>query len=302
MGLTRYLQSFGLLLSLSAAVVPASAEELFSESSADGSTVLEQVVSVPFLPKRAFVLLDLGRNSPLQYPAHLVVREQKQDGELEILAAGRIPAVMRASDDLVRYSFFLLGADGTFAAIPVREVSKDRLRAATRTETDLLQSMDELGQRLTLLRTEYEGVDHKLNQLRERASVLANVDEIVELKMKLSKLQSSGEDNSSERERLRTLIELGRQLGEPADIYSLLQELSLHLSETAKATALADRLNSRRREVAKASLNDRLALVKEMKNVDAEALGKEILVLRAKRKKLESQRQAPSGPIEEDQF
>jgi len=203
----------------------------------------------------------------------------------------------------VSYTFFLLGSDGTFAATPVKTLSSEVFHKAGQTEAELRTGMEGFSKRLALLRAEYQSADHRLNELRDRASVLANVDEIIELKLRLAKLQNTDQDNSAERERLKTLIELGRQQEDPPEVYELLQELSLHLSETAKATAMADRLNSRRREVARVNLNDRLALIREMKSVDSEALGKEILALRTKRKKLESQaRSLGEQTTETDEF
>ena len=91
----------------------------------------------------------------------------------------------------------------------------------------------------------------------------------------------------SEEDRIKHLIEASRLQSDDSWLDSLRQTLSADLRDTAQATAMADRLKDRKRVSAKENFEEKMALVKEMAQYDREAIAREILELRARRKLLE---------------
>ena len=140
-----------------------------------------------------------------------------------------------------------------------------------------------------------------LELMRDRASRIAGVDEIVDLKLQIGALEGGGEGNQEEQERLRSLIARAREFTDSPESDARRRELQTQLEETAKATAMADRLNARRREAARETLNRQLALIREMRSLSRAELAQSVLQLRARRRGLERRLDiSPNGP--EDEF
>ena len=279
-----------------------------AETLSERAILVDQVVTASFQPKKVFMLLEDGRSRVRQYPGYFTVREEQMDSEnvdLQLLVGALVPRrIARSFGETVRFSFFLLGSDGTFAATPVKSALFSSIEKNSLAESTLKDRISSLSVKLNEQQAEYITVQRDLDALRERASSVINVDELVNLKMQLAKLRGQGDDDTTETDRLKRLVERARQMDDLTDGYPLIQSLSLDLTETARVTAMAERLNSRRRDAAKQTLSEKLALIQEMQNVDAESVGKQVLTLRQQRKQLEAElaRIGKSVTPEEQEF
>ncbi len=259
-------------------------------SSAEGT--IDQVLLVPFEPSWSFVLVETGLGEIQRFPAQFV-SGYRYETETEMrdayLAGARIP-LTNLRKGTFHFSFFVFGDKGEFAATPISEWSHQMLVESTVDEKRLRERVSEVKRQVDVERLELSALEDKLRVLRDKASVVSGIDDIVDLNMELTRLKGTAQDSAVEQARLRTLISAGRQEGIDGDIDTRRQQLLELLTETAQATAMADRLSAHRREAARTNLQKKLALVKEMKSVDADVLAKTALELRARRRQLEATR------------
>lgn len=262
--------------------------------------MVDQTVSVSFKPKRQFLLIETGLGAALQFPATYLPRDVNATAEQEarrLLLAAAVPwAADLANNREAHFTFFLIGEDSLFAATPVKSWTSDKVMENMQTTKQLHRAADELFSRAHSLDGTTAKMKLEIDTLREQVLQIAGIDELVSLKMKLAQLQGRGENNVSEQERLKTLIQRAREMGDPPDIYARMQELSLHLTETAKATALAERLGRRQQEAAQQHVHNKLGLIQEMRELDTTALTQELASLKAERVRLESAVAAHRAP------
>src|SRR5262249_48625981 len=102
--------------------------------------------------------------------------------------------------------------------------------------------------------------------------------------------------------RLDALNNLGRQVVDPDNIDVLRQDLQADLAETAKVTAVADRLNLRRRGGGVQDFAKKVNLVKEPHSANPESLAQEVLRLRKIRKELEAKLNLSTHESDSDDF
>ena len=253
--------------------------------------VIYQTISLGFSPQKSFLLVGGRSGDVQQFPAEFVrtARRAREQGEdIQLLVGARVPErLTEIGEQQIFFTFFLLGEESTFAATPVRGWNGDDLQERAATEEQIRGAMKELEKKIALKREQVSELDRSLETMRDRASSIAGVDDIIDLKMKITRLEGYGQENNAEVERLRKLVERGREQAEPEDIYQRLQELSFHLKEAAQATAMADRLNARRQTAAKLRLRQDLALIREMREQDVTELAQEALKMRSRRRELE---------------
>lgn len=258
--------------------------------------ILDQAIAPEFAPQGGFVLYS---------PVVGVVREQLAavipngggEGERQFLAGAAVP-LTGLSEDL-SFTFFLRGESGEFLASAVRTWSENTVKKNTSPLERLSSDARQMAEGVAASERELLEVDSSLKALRERASAVAGVDEIVDLKMELARLKGFGDARDQEQQRLRELIERGRTTPDPTDVDERRQELSRHLQDAARVTATAARLSARRKEAAKTTIEQKIALIKEMSGQNPEALAQELLRLRERRKALEAQLQPQSAPSDE---
>jgi hypothetical protein len=260
--------------------------------------MVEQLVTVPFKPSGVFAMLEqqVGEVKKIQSEA-IIPAISGKDKAYEIFLGAPISPNVQGSV-MLNYTFFLKGADGSFAATPVKQAERSELVENGLSLEELEMEEKRLRNRSASVSEENSRLSDSLQDLRQRASQIAGVEDIVDIKMELARLQGFGEQASAESGRLRALLDYGRKYKDASDINRLRYELTLHLQEAAKKTAVADRLNSRRKQAAKSSLEQKLALVGETRGYDAQALAKELLKLRAQIKELEQR----SVPAQSDDF
>lgn len=267
---------------------------------------VDQLVSVPFTPTKVFVIEEVGPGEVQRFPGYVVQAQggaAQSAGNQEVLVGARVPLSNLGSDKQVfHFTFFLLDNVASFAATPVKRWSRKMLVDNSRPIDDLRVEVESVERKVQVQKMEHQAIDERLKALRDRASLIADIDKIVDLKVELGRLKSYVEDKSIEQQRLKKLIDDSRKNSEMgSDIDVLRRDLSSDLQEAAQVTAMADRLNSRRRDAAVASMQKKIALIKEMKAVDPEALAKEALKLRARRKELETRLNVGSPVATEDE-
>lgn len=295
-----------------AAVIIAAPAAVTAESgkiSDSGVQIVDQLVSVTFDPVGAYLLIERGLGSVARIRAEYIpyLAPARLDGEPEDAHSPQPPQQFRADEprkvvvgaavpiSIVRQdqgrfhsSFFLTGPKSTFAATPVKRTSGRDLEETDLTVQAMSREIEKIEEDYSERKKELEEIEQSLSSLRSKASAIAGVDEIVDLKMELSKLKGYGQEKSAETERLKTLIEAGRKQKDTPDLDPLKSELSVHLRDVAGKTANADRLEQRKQDSARTSLNQKMELVRQMEGEDAEALAREMVKLRTKRKELEA--------------
>ncbi len=254
---------------------------------------IDQIVNTSFEPTSAFILENSRKLR--KFPA-LFMRLSEPG---QFLLAAQVGEGI-APGETTTFTFFLKGVDGAFAATPVKSWSSVALDTNSSSTDTLASEADKLEAQLKGKRQQVAGMDRELRTLRAEASKIAGVDEIIDIKMDLARVKGFGEQGAAEQERLRRLIELGRAVKDPPEVSRLRGDLTLQLRDSAQKTALASRLTARKRAAGKATLEQRLQLVKEMSSYDPKALAQQVLKLRERRRALEERLSARSGEEEPD--
>jgi hypothetical protein len=255
------------------------AEEAYHEALSTNYGIVDEVVSLGFVPRHGFLLVEKQLGEVQQRAIEVL---PYQDGQA--LVGSVVDCSKNESNRIV---FFLRGDRELFAATPVRSYSSQAMKANA-------SSLAELQEKILLLDREQSGVNESLAQveltlkkLRNEASSITGVSDIVELKKRLSQVVGYEEKGEAEQGRLRRLIESGKSVEEPAQIDQRRQALSLQLQQVAQLTASAEKISARTQSLGKTSLEKKLNLIKETAQYDAELLAKQLLDLRSRRVELE---------------
>lgn len=269
----------------------AAEEQNIEERSTSG--FIYQLVSMSFFPSRVFLLQEIRPGEIRQYPAESMYaeRESISSSKMRVFLAAQVPVPPEAEGAYLmptfHVTFLMQGERDSFAAMPIKKWTLEKLRSNSQSAQVLSERNNRSKHQLEEEQAKLQEREEKLTLLHGRASQIAGIDEIIDLKMELARLRGFGEEAVAERAQLQDLIEVGRKLKDPLDIDERRHELLIQLAETARVTALADRLNRRRRTAALANIQKKLAFIKETKDVDLEVLAKRASTLRLKRKQLE---------------
>lgn len=268
--------------------------------------VIDQVTTAGFLPVSLFILEESPGGSIRQFRADFVPYESdKQDSatSLRLLVGAVVPIPQGSSaNSVIRHTFFLASKDSSFAATEVKKWTIGELIQNSVSEKVLQEQTRNEQQTARGLRNESLLLTQKLAKLREDAVGIVDLDEIVSARIQKRALEQEIQKNSHEVERLDHLVEYGRELEDPDWIDDYRQQLTIHLQEAAKVTAVADRLDQRRREAAVQRFLQKVSLVEGMGNADPRALAQEVLQLRRKRRELENRLGITSADAPSDQF
>ncbi len=255
--------------------------------------ILEQTISVPFEPVSLYALQEIALGEIRQYravAAKLGDSAEGEQGKAEQLTVGA--PVARSNDageaSIFHFTFFLTDLNGQFAATEVKGWSWKRLAENTLPGSLLERNGAAYAQEIAVQQTKNSEMEKQLSVMREQASKIAEVDEIIDLKSELTNVRGFDEQKSAEITRLHTLIAEGRDAPDPKNLVSIRATLAENLAGIAKVTALSDRLSGRRREAAAASYRRKINLVRESEGIDPELLAQEALELRRRRKELEA--------------
>ncbi len=213
------------ILALAAALIPAAlaASAAFGEDKQHqayrlpkNAGIVDQIISVAFEPSAVFLLGEMARGEIRQYSAAAVaLPDEEQQTSAKKRSIVGAPVVMEngsSTGQSFRFCFFMAGEDGTFAATEVKRWSTDQLRSNTEDIAELLKEISTFAAKLKRKRVEYAAVEVELSELRKDAAEISEVDEIVQLKMQLTAKQDAVKKKNEESERLRKLIEAGRQI------------------------------------------------------------------------------------------
>jgi hypothetical protein len=267
--------------------------------------IIDKLISVPFNPTQVNILLESSSGSIRNYPAQFTlarienIAPHKED---RYLIGAAIPkALVSDIGDPFYFVFFISDDNQNLATTPVHFLKKDALKRNSQTTQTILERVHFLESRIEIESGKLTSLEHELIPIRDKASEIANVNDIIDLNSQLTRLKIFGDENVQEIERLNRLLELGREIEEPENVNLLLQEVSQQLRDAAKVTAMADRLSKRQRHAAKSTMEQKLALIRKTQSVNREAVAKDILRLRKQRQELEKQFYN-NGTQPEDQF
>ena len=281
-------------------VLPCSAQE-----PALGSRVgvVDAIVGEDFSPTTAFVLQEVGPAQVRQYPAEVtpVAEKGKTKVALPLTAVGA-PVPLETVTEQFHFTFFLADDEARFRSTPVQRWTAEELRMNSLSSNALERDIRDLDDEIKDKRVEAVEIQDQRATMFRKASQITNIEAILNLQRERSSLERSLVERRAEIERLESLIERGRQLEDPPLVDQMRKELSLHLKEAAKVTAMADRLNRRQKESAVQTFNQKLRMVKDMEREDPESLAREVLRLRRKRRELESRLGSSASEDEEADF
>ena len=253
--------------------------------------ILEQTISVPFEPVSLYALQEIAIGEIRQYRAVAAQLGDPAEAAQSVQLTVGAPVAKNADADeegLFHFTFFLTDLNGQFAATEVKGWSWKRLAENTLPGTLLERNGAAYAQEITMQQAKNSEMEKQLSVMREQASKIAEVDEIIDLKSELTNVRGFDEQKSAEIERLHTLVAEGRDAADPKNLVSIRATLAENLAGIAKVTALSDRLSGRRREAAAASYRRKINLVRESEGIDPELLAQEALDLRRRRKELEA--------------
>lgn len=268
--------------------------------------IIDQIISLSFEPQIHFVLKEIAPGVVKQYKASAVeMREDNVEAGAakKLLVGANVPLgqTSRKANGF-HFTFFLAGQDATFAASEIKRWSEAELRQNSTPLPILEERISEVENKLKLSRVEALALEEKLTALRRRASEIAEADKIIALKIEANDAKQSIDHDALETARLRSLIDQARDLEDPDGIDSYRQELALNLEEAAKVTAVADRLNQRKKESALRNFLKKIELVKEMDASNPSELAQQVLQLRKKRRELENRLGITSSDAANEEF
>lgn len=283
-----------------------STAETAAQNAQGKAYLLQQAVSLPASPESALVIVEVGPGTVSQFPAGFVelpTNVQNLATRKQRLLGAAVPINSLPSHQTpVQFTFFAVTKDASVSATPVKKWTSQELGANSRPTAQLKQESQQLQLDIESLRKEQTEITEQLNRQKEKASSLAGIDEIVNLKMRYAFLTSHQDEQNRTVEQLRKTIERARDQLPPADVDRRRQELSISLKETARRTAIARRLTARKQESAVAGFQKKLELIKQYEGVDAEALAREVLTLRIQRKQLQEKLRGTPKPAAVDDF
>lgn len=277
---------------LAVAVMVAGVSAATAESDAAQVGILDHVFSVPFEPKQVILIKEYPKGLVRMFNAECLGVKTENPGKQEasqVLCASKVDLNDADEDSKpFQFSFIVKGRPGEVFGSKISKITDKEIVKNTRTQEEYAVRKTRLEEKIVREQAVMEQLGLELKILRVKASQVAGVSDIVSVRGELSSISSGGERLEQEKRRLETLVKRAQELPDPVDINTRRKALSLDLKEAAKVTAMADRLNRRRKEAATGSLNDKLAMIKEAESVDIEALGQEVVRLREKRKQLEA--------------
>lgn len=275
------------------------------ELSSDGAySLVDNVVTIDITPAKVIVLQEPQLGLVQQYDGEFSYFSQSESKEMsshQLLASARV--LWNFGHDYKapqKFVFLFYDSKGHFAATPVASWSYEQAKEHALTEKGVKEEISILQQDIELAQNEVASLDVQLEELRERAASIAEVDKIVDLKVELAQLTSPEEEEEMEFDRLSSLVERGYQFKCSNDVDVLRAELNNHLVEMSKATALADRLSHRKGQSAVERVKQKLRLIRDTKDIDANELARQVLDMRTKRREYEQRMGIRSGDNEAD--
>ena len=249
--------------------------------------IISELVEVSFLPI-GVNLFVVNQNEKIEkYRAEFVTVESITNG-YRIYAGGRIGVNRKGSTDQpVLVTFVFEGNNNEMAATPVKSWTLDSINRNTKSINQLSQGSEIIKEKIAAAQAQMTELDRRARDLRDIVSQIAGVEEIVKLKTELAAIKARITDLNADKARLHNLIDIAKTKSEVDDIDILRRELSVHLTEAAKATAMADRLTKRKQKAALQSVQEKMAVIKETAHEDPKALARLALELRSERKRLE---------------
>ncbi len=287
--------SGGLLLQ----ATPGSAQTLGSDIG-----VIDTVMNENFSPTASFVLQEVGPAQIRQYRAKVtpLVEKGKTSKETPLIAIGA-PVPLTEVKGPFRFIFLLADDNSRFRSTPVQQWTAEELRMNSIGTSALEIDIRDLDKEIKDKRVEAVELKEQMASVLEKASKLTDLDVLLKLQREEIALKRNISERQVQIKQLELLIEEGRNRQDSADVDKMRKELSLHLRDAAKVTSMADRLNRRQQSAAVQTFDQKVKMVRQMEREDPEALAREVLRLRKKRRELEGRMtSAPGSDSQEGDF
>lgn len=253
----------------------------------DDVGIISELVEISFAPIRVNLLVVNQNEQIEKYHAEFIPIDNDGAGH-RIYAGGRISIDRKgALTNPILVTFIFEGNNNEMAATPVKSWNLNSINRNTKSIIELSKGKEIIKEKITAAQAQMAELERRSLELRNIVSQIAGVEEIVKLKNELAATKARITDLKADKERLAKLSEAAKEKAEIDDIDILRRELNVHLTEAAKATAMADRLSKRKQKAAMQSIQEKIAVIKETANEDPKALARLALELRAERKKLE---------------
>lgn len=273
------------------------------EEKADDIGIISELVEVSFIPARATLLVVNQDEKIEKYRAEFVSVESLAESQ-RIYVGGRISINRKELiDNALLVTFIFEGNNSEMAATPVKSWKIDSIKRNSKSIEQLSEGSEIIKEKIVAAQAQMAQLDRRSKDLRDIVSQIAGVEEIVKLKSELEAIEARVIDLKVDKKRLQSLTATAKRRPEVDDIDILRRELNVHLTEAAKATALADRLTKRKQKAALQDIQEKMAAIKETAHEDPKALARLALELRAERKKLEIHLGEKNvGSAEQDEF
>lgn len=252
--------------------------------------IIEQTIAVGFKPASTYALVTqkpTGRNKQLVRRIHgSIIPSDNNSVHVAILVPNNI---FNEEEQEIYYCFFLLSTDGEIAATEVKTTSKEQILNSFISKAKLLEEIKQYEEQLPVLKTKNVLSQTKLSQTKEKASKIAEVDDLVDLKSELENLKSGDSNAMFVMLFLKNLYAKNAFFQDTPEDMQMRMELDAQLREILKASLLNKKAESNSPADIIANFHKKIELVKSTENSNAELLAIEVLRLRKQRKELEAQ-------------
>lgn len=258
---------------------------------AEDFAIIEQTISAGFKPASTYALVAQklsSNNWRLIKRIHGTIIQGTEDDSAVDVAVIVPKEVFSEEDQELYYSFFLLSLDGEISATEVKTITKEQLLNSFVPNEQLNQEITQFEQQLPILKTKNVISQNKLSQSKEKASKIAEVDDLVDLKSELESLKENDTDSVSEIQSLKNLYASNVYNPNTLEDTQLRMDLEKKLREVIQSTTFHKKTENNSPAEIIANFQKKIELVKSAEDTNPEVLAKEVLALRKKRLELES--------------
>lgn len=266
--------------------------------------IVQQTIAVPFKPVSVYALVDFGKGKINQFPGTFVPYQSAsgddRNSRVAVAAVVPLPVPAPPSDQSFRFTFFLASLDGEFAATEVADMTWDQLQQVPHSVEAINAEIEQLQKRIPQQKEKNSVTQKKFTELRDKASQIAQVDDLLDLRSELENLKGNDDKKSDEVDHIREAIRLGYRTPASPAVDAVRLDLLGQLYAAARVTAFVDREADLKRSSAEMSYQRKLELIRETENLDPDALAQEALQLRERRRALERQLHENGGEEDRD--
>ena len=250
--------------------------------------ILDQTIQTSFEPVSVSALVYDGAHLR-QFDADFVPVPNGSGNDRLFRVAAVLPLDQQSGAvENLSVTFFLVSVDGDFAATTIQNWNREAIEQNSKSRAQLEQENEEAKAEIPKQKARNDALERELERSKDRASNVAEVEDIIGMKSALDQLKDSDSSAELELVRLHELIRAGRTAPAQPNLLPIRAELSKQLQEVTIATASSEHIRSSRRQSASTDYFHKLELARQAEGVDIRGLAAQVLELRQRRKELEA--------------